>query len=107
MSDSPSDNLTLEGYLKSLEAFVDAPYGRQIRRQFERIAGNSELAMLQSPSQDEYEQLCRAVAIMTPAEKQAAASLGDEQVEKIADDANVDRALLAIFINGYALKKLP
>ena len=43
---------------------------------------------------------------MTPAEKQNAASLSDEQIERIADDAKVDKAILAIFINGYALKKL-
>ncbi len=95
--------MTIEDYLRSLEAFVDAPYGRQIRRQFQSIDGKSELAMLQSPSRDEYEQLCRAVAIMTPTEKQAAESLDDEQIEKIADDAMVDKAVLAIFINGYVI----
>ena len=60
--------------------------------------------MLSSPSRDEYEQLTRAVAIMTAAEKETAASLTDEQIDRIAEDANVDKAVLAIFINGYALK---
>jgi len=96
--------LTIEDYLKSLKAFVDEPYGKQIRRQFQSIDGSSELAMLQSPSREEYEQFCRAVAIMTPAEKQAAETLSDEQIEKIAEDANVDKAILSIFINGYAIK---
>ena len=97
--------MTIEEYLKSLEAFVDNAYGRQIRQQFQGIDGASELAMLQSPSRDEYEQLCRAVAIMTAVEKKNVDTLTDEQVERIAEDAAVDKALLAIFINGYAIKK--
>ena len=96
--------MKIEEYLKSLEAFVDDAYGRQIRNQFQTIDGKSELAMLSSPSRDEYEQLARAVAIMTAAEKNAAASLNDEQVQRIAEDAKVDKAILAIFFNGFALK---
>ena len=87
-----------------MEAFIDDAYGRQIRSQFQTIDGKSELAMLSSPSRDEYDQLSRAVAIMTAAEKTKAASLTDEQVERIAEDAKVDKALLAIFFNGFALK---
>ena len=97
--------MKIEEYLQSLEAFVDDAYGRQIRKQFQTIDGKSELAMLSSPSRDEYEQLSRAVAIMTGDEKNEAASLSDEQVERIADDARVDKALLAIFFNGFALKE--
>jgi len=96
--------LTIEDYLNSLETFVDDAYGRQIRQQFQSIDGKSELAMLQSPSRQEYEQLARAVAIMTETEKENAASLNDEQIERIAEDANADKAILAIFINGFALK---
>ncbi|MHC5122784.1 MAG: hypothetical protein ACYSOR_01110 [Planctomycetota bacterium] len=96
--------MKIEEYLQSLEAFVDDAYGRQIRKQFQTIDGKSELAMLSSPSRDEYEQLSRAVAIMTGDEKNEAASLSDEQVERIAEDAKVDKALLAIFLNGFALK---
>jgi len=59
--------------------------------------------MLAAPNTEELEQLKKAVAIMTPAEKQNADSLSDEQIQKIADDARVDPANLAIFINGYAL----
>lgn len=87
-----------------MEPFIDDAYGRQIRKQFQSIDGKSELAMLSSPSRDEYEQLSRAVAIMTAAEKEISASLSDEQVERIAEDAKVDKAILAIFINGFALK---
>lgn len=96
--------MTIEDYLKSLEPFIDDAYGQQIRKQFQSIDGKSELAMLQSPTTDEYQQLSRAVAIMTAAEKEKAASLTDEQIERIAEDANVDKAILAIFINGFALK---
>ena len=96
--------MTIEEYLQSLEAFIDDAYGRQIRSQFQTIDGKSELAMLSSPSRDEYAQLARAVAIMTGDEKNEAASLTDEQVERIAEDAKMDKALLAIFFNGFALK---
>ena len=96
--------MKIEEYLQSLEAFVGNADGRRIRQQFQTIDGKSELAMLSSPSRDEYAQLARAVAIMTPAEKENAASLNDEQVERIAEDAKVDKALLAIFINGFAIK---
>ena len=59
--------------------------------------------MLTCPTRDELEQLKRAVAIMTPDEKQNADKLTDEQIERIAKDAGVDPANLAIFINGYAI----
>ena len=61
--------------------------------------------MLAAPSAGELEQLKKAVAIMTPAEKQNADSLTDEQIHKIATDAGIDTANFAIFINGYALHK--
>ena len=59
--------------------------------------------MLAAPTAKELEELRRAVAIMTPGEKDAADRLSDEQIEKIAADARVDPANFAIFINGYAL----
>ncbi len=96
--------MTIEDYLQSLEPFVDDAYGQQIRNQFQTIDGKSELAMLSSPTRDEYDQLARAVAIMTAAEKENAAALSDEQVEQIAEDAKVDKAILAIFFNGFAIK---
>ena len=83
---------------------MDDDYGRQIRRQFRDNKGSSELAMLKSPSRDEFEQLQKAVAIMTPAEKKEAKNLNDEQIARIAADAKIDAAIFAIFINGYALE---
>jgi len=59
--------------------------------------------MLAAPTAEELEQLKKAVAIMTPTEKQNAADLNDEQIQKIANDAQIDPANLAIFINGYIL----
>ena len=63
--------------------------------------------MLASPSGDEISQLRKAVAIMTKSELKNADLLTDEQVKKIAQDAKIDPALLAIFINGYALHCKP
>jgi signal recognition particle GTPase len=83
---------------------ADDKYGLYFRSSFKDTRGTSELGMLASPSKDELEQLKRAVAIMTPAEKQKVESLTDEQVHRIAADAGVDAGILAIFINGYALE---
>ncbi|MGD1042036.1 MAG: hypothetical protein ABR913_03100 [Sedimentisphaerales bacterium] len=74
-----------------------------MREQFKDDVEISELGMLASPTAEELVQLRRAVAIMTADEKAKAANITDEQVRKIADDAKVDPALFAIFINGYAL----
>jgi hypothetical protein len=74
-----------------------------IRNQFKDIKGGSELAMLAAPTAEELRQLTKAVAIMTPTEKQDADNLTDEQIQKIAADAEVDPANFAIFINGFAL----
>ncbi len=40
---------------------------------------------------------------MTPSEKEKVDSLTDEQIQRIAADAEVDPANLAIFVNGFAL----
>ena len=61
------------------------------------------MAMLAAPSSEELEQLKRAVAIMTPSEKEKVDSLTDEQIQRIAADAEIDPANLAIFVNGFAL----
>jgi signal recognition particle GTPase len=98
--------MSIEDYLKTLERFVGDPYGAQVRSRFAGTDGRSELAVLQSPSRDEYEQLRRAVAIMTGAEKENAADLDERQIQRIAEDAGADPALLAIFLNGYAIQKI-
>ena len=83
--------------------FAGSEYGNVIRSRFKDIKGGSELAMLAAPSVEELEQLKKAVAIMTPDEKEKADSLTDEQVQRIAADARIDPANLAIFVNGYTL----
>ncbi len=75
-----------------------------IRNQFKDIKGSSELAMLAAPSDEELQQLKKAVAIMTPGEKEKANSLTDEQIQKIAADAQIDPAIFAIFMNGFELQ---
>jgi len=67
------------------------------------MKGTSELAMLAAPTAEELAGLRKAVAIMTAAEKQNAEQLLDEQIRGIAEDARVDPANFAIFINGYIL----
>jgi len=91
-------------YMEKLEQFVDDEYGQRIRQNFADDRGSSELAMLETPSSDELEQLKKAVAIMTPTEKSAPEKLTDEQVIKIAEDAGIDAGTFAIFINGYILE---
>lgn len=89
--------------MEKVARFSDSEYGKTIRNQFADIKGTSELAMLAAPTSQELQQLKKAVAIMTPDEKKHAASLTDEQIQKIAADAKIDPANLAIFLNGYAL----
>ena len=74
-----------------------------VRCRFKDEKGSSELAMLAAPTAEEFDQLKKAVAIMTPTEKANAANLTDEQIQKIADDVKIDPANFAIFMNGYAL----
>ena len=42
---------------------------------------------------------------MTADEKQNAERLSDEQAAQLAQEAGVDPAVAAIFLNGYALQK--
>ena len=97
-------SLTIDQYLQKVGKFVNSDYGKMVRSQFCDNNGDSELAMLVAPSKEEFEQLKIAVAIMTEDEKSHAVELTDDQVVKIAGDAQVDPANLAIFINGYALR---
>ena len=95
--------ISIEQYLQKLARFADSEYGKMIRNQFRDIKGSSELAMLAAPSGRELEQLKKAVAIMTPAERETADNLTDEQIQRIAADAQIEPANLAIFTNGYAI----
>ncbi|MHC4359421.1 MAG: hypothetical protein ACYSYU_08245 [Planctomycetota bacterium] len=90
--------------MEKIAKFAGSDYGKLVRSQFEDIRGDSELGMLVAPTVEELEQLQKAVAIMTSDEKANAESLTDEQMQKIAADAQIDPADLAIFMNGYALR---
>jgi hypothetical protein len=96
-------NITIDQYLKNLSKFVNSDYGKLVREQFADNRGDTELAMLVAPTPQELADFKRAVAIMTPDEKTNAANLTDEQVQKIAADAQADPANIAIFFNGYIL----
>ncbi|MGD8499438.1 MAG: hypothetical protein PVJ86_02255 [Phycisphaerales bacterium] len=98
-----TNKISIEQYLEKVARFSGNEYGKLIRNQFKDIQGASELAMLAAPSAEELEQLKKAVSIMTPAEKQNADSLTDEQIQRIATDARIEPANLAIFMNGYTL----
>jgi hypothetical protein len=93
----------IEQYMQKVARFSDSEYGKLVRSRFKDTKGSSELALLAAPTAEELEQLKKAMAIMTPAEKQNADNLTDEQIQKIAADAQIDPANLAIFINGYIL----
>ena len=95
--------LSLQQFLEKVAQKTDDSFGKQFRGFFADNKGSAELAMLVSPTKDEADQLKKAVAIMTKDEKDNAERLDDQQVRKIAQDADVDPALLAIFINGYTL----
>jgi len=103
------EKLSIEQYLEGVARFSDSKYGKLIRNQFKDIQGASELAMLAAPTNEELKQLKKAVAIMTADEKRNADSLTDEQIQRIAADAHIDPANLAIFLNGYTLhcKRVP
>ncbi|MHC4521542.1 MAG: hypothetical protein ACYTAS_23370 [Planctomycetota bacterium] len=96
--------ISLDEYLEEVARFCESDYGKRVRGRFQDARGTSELAMLAAPTAEELNQLRTAVAIMTPAEKQNAEGLSDEQIERLAADARVDPANLAIFLNGYALR---
>jgi hypothetical protein len=101
--------ISIDEYLEKVARFSGSDYGKMIRTQFQDIYGDSELAMLTAPSVEELDELRKAIAIMTPEEKERADELTDEQIQKIASDAQIDPANLAIFMNGYTLhcKRVP
>lgn len=97
--------MTIEQYLEKVGEMTEDEYGQMVRARFKDMKGTSELNMLVCPSREEFEQLKAGVAIMTSKEKENIGNLSDEQILKIAEDAKIDPAIFAIFINGYALEK--
>ena len=99
----PTIMSAIDQYLEEVAQFAGNHYGKLMRQSFPDQEGKSELAMLVVPTAEELEELRRAVAIMTPGERDGAAALSDTQVQRIAEDAKADPANFAIFINGYVL----
>lgn len=94
----------IEAYLERVGRFCRSGYGKQFRSQFRDKKGTAELAMLAAPSDEEYQQFQRAVAIMTESEKAHPEKLSDEQIKEIAESAKADCGNISIFINGYVLE---
>ncbi len=96
---------TIEAYLAYVGRFCGHAFGRQFRQQFADHRGTAELAMLASPSREEYESFVRVVASMTPEEKSSPETLNDLDIQEIARRANVEPALAGLFVNGFVLAR--
>ncbi len=97
--------LDIEDYLEYVGRFRNSAFGQRYRSQFRDLSGTAELAMLKSPSKDEYEDFCRAVNMMTLEEKLNPEKLSDEQIHDIAERADADCGNISIFINGFILAR--
>jgi hypothetical protein len=96
---------SIEEYLQYVGRFRQSSYGKQFRSQFRDSRGTAELAMLAAPTEKEYEDFERAVAVMTAQQKQCPEKLTDEHIADIAQWSNADRGNVSIFINGYVLAR--
>ena len=93
----------IEQYLQFVGRFRGNEFGRQFRNQFRDIRGTAELAMLASPSDEEFDDFRRTVEAMTDEEKVRPDILSDDQIKNIACRAEADTGNASIFINGYVL----
>jgi signal recognition particle GTPase len=69
------------------------------------MRGTAELAMLAAPSEEEYEDFRRAVAVMTDEEKAHPEELSDEEIREIAQRCGAASGNISIFVNGYVLAR--
>jgi len=95
----------IEQYLQFVGRFRGSEFGRQFRTQFRDIRGTAELAMLASPSDEEFDDFRRTVDAMTDEEKARPEILSDDQIKNIACRAEADTGNVSIFINGYVLAR--
>jgi hypothetical protein len=100
-----ADILSIEDFLAHVGACRGQAFGRRFRSQFRDARGTAELAMLASPTDEEYAGFCRLVAVMSRREKQYPEKLTDMQIRELAATAGVDPGAAAIFINGYVLSR--
>lgn len=98
-------NLTIESYLEEIGRFCQSSFGLRFRQQFRDTRGTAELAILKAPTQEEYRQLCRVVAVMADSEKSSPELLDDKDISDIASRAGVEQGLTAILINGFVLAR--
>ena len=97
--------LSIEQYLRQVGRHRSSGFGKRFRRQFQDTQGTAELAMLVSPSEDEYADFCRAVTAMTDSEKQGPEKLSDDEVRAIAERAEANAGNVGLFLNGYILAR--
>ena len=102
MPDSFND---INEYLDYVGRFCKSNFGKRFRNQFRDTKGTAELAMLASPSENEYEDFQRAVKAMTAEQKAHPEELNDIQIKDIATKAQADCGNVSIFINGFILAR--
>lgn len=100
-----ADELTIEAYLEHVGRNRNSAFGRRFRSQFRDSRGTAELAMLAAPTNEEYDDFSRAVAVMASREKEHPETLNDDAIADIAQRAQVDPGNVAIFINGFVLER--
>ncbi len=93
----------IEQYLRYVGQGRQSSFGKRFRSQFRDNRGTAELAMLAAPDEQEYEDFCRSVAVMTTDEKENVELLSSEQIKDIAQRAQADCGNVSIFLNGYVL----
>ncbi len=103
LSPGSADCYTVEDYLEYVGCCRNSAFGKRYRDQFRDARGTAELAMLASPSEEEYRQFSRLVRVMTDEEKQHPERLGDADIQALAARANAEPANIGIFLNGYVL----
>jgi len=97
-------NYRIENYLEDVGRCRNNKFGQRFRSQFRDTAGSAELAMLASPSEQEYREFCETVKVMSENEKKNADNLSDDQIAEISSLAKADQGNVNIFFNGFALE---
>ena len=95
----------IEDYLEYVGRFRQNAFGSRFRNQFRDTRGTAELAMLVSPSEEEYRDFQRAVEAMSEKEKSEPEKLTDGQIKDIAERADADCGNVSIFVNGFVLAR--
>lgn len=105
MTESSRRCETVEAYLAQVGRCRGSAFGQRFRQQFRDMRGTAELAMLASPSDEEYQAFCRVVAAMSEEEKAHPERLDAPAMAELARRAEVQQGTAAIFINGFVLQR--